>query len=180
MLCSIARDSTITQRKLAGRLGIGVGLANAYLRRCARTGFVKIVRVPLNRYAYYPTPRGCAEKSRATVVYPAASFEFFRRARRDCAAIVMGCAARGWRRVALCRAGDLAEVAVPSVGGTTVEVLCVIDNAAGQRLAALPDVNDVAAALLLAGCAGRASRERVRRCMLPHARFVPGLREMPA
>ena len=53
LLSSIERDSAITQRKLAGHLGIALGLANAYLRRCVRKGFVKATRVPLNRYAYY-------------------------------------------------------------------------------------------------------------------------------
>jgi ribosomal protein S25 len=51
LLSSIARDSAITQRKLAGHLGIALGLANAYLRHCIRKGYVKVTRVPLNRYA---------------------------------------------------------------------------------------------------------------------------------
>ena len=84
VLTSIERDSSITQRKLANELGIALGLANAYLRRCVRKGLIKMSQVPLNRYAYYLTPQGFAEKSRLTAEYLAASFNFFRRARGDC------------------------------------------------------------------------------------------------
>ena len=152
LLTSIERDSAITQRKLAGDLGIALGLANSYLRRCVRKGLVKMSQVPLNRYAYYLTPQGFAEKSRLTAEYLAASFNFFRRARGDCAVLLHHCSARGWRRVALYGAGDLAEIAVLSAGESGIEVACVIDAAeAGRRCAGLPIVADLAAARRLVG-----------------------------
>ena len=147
LLTSIERNSAITQRKLAGDLGIALGLANSYLRRCVRKGLIKIGQVPLNRYAYYLTPQGFAEKSRLTAEYLTVSFNFFRRARSDCAELLQECAARGWTRVALCGAGDLAEVAVLSAGESEIEVACVIDAArAGGRCVSVPIVADLAAA----------------------------------
>ena len=147
LLTSIERNSAITQRKLAGDLGIALGLANSYLRRCVRKGLIKIGQVPLNRYAYYLTPQGFAEKSRLTAEYLTVSFNFFRRARSDCAELLQECAARGWTRVALCGAGDLAEVAVLSAGESEIEVVCVIDAArAGGRCISVPIVADLAAA----------------------------------
>jgi DNA-binding MarR family transcriptional regulator len=147
LLTSIERNSAITQRKLAGDLGIALGLANSYLRRCVRKGLIKIGQVPLNRYAYYLTPQGFAEKSRLTAEYLTVSFNFFRRARSDCAELLQECAARGWTRVALCGAGDLAEVAVLSAGESEIEVVCVIDaTRAGGRCVSVPIVADLAAA----------------------------------
>jgi DNA-binding MarR family transcriptional regulator len=148
LLTSIERDSAVTQRKLAGDLGIALGLANAYLRRCVRKGLVKVSQVPLNRYAYYLTPQGFAEKSRLTAEYLAYSLDFFRRARRDCSEVLRQCAARGWRRIALYGAGELAEIAVLSAGDSGVEIVCVIDAAvAGRRCAGIAVVADLAAAL---------------------------------
>jgi len=147
LLTSIERNSAITQRKLAGDLGIALGLANSYLRRCVRKGIIKIGQVPLNRYAYYLTPQGFAEKSRLTAEYLTVSFNFFRRARSDCAELLQECAARGWTRVALCGAGDLAEVAVLSAGESEIEGVCVIDPArAGGRCVSVPIVGDLTAA----------------------------------
>lgn len=152
VLTSIERDSAITQRKLAGDLGIALGLANSYLRRCVRKGLVKISQVPLNRYAYYLTPQGFAEKSRLTAEYFAVSFDFFRRARNDCATLLGHCTDLGWRRVAFYGAGDLAEIAVLSANEAAVEVVCIIDPAeAGRRCAGLPVVATLAEAQLEAG-----------------------------
>lgn len=155
LLTSIERDSSITQRRLASDLGIALGLANAYLRRCVRKGLVKMSQVPLNRYAYYLTPQGFAEKSRLTAEYLAYSFDFFRRARRDCAEALRRCAAQGRRRVVLYGVGELAEIVALSAGDSGVEIVCIVDEAAaGKRWAALPVVADLAAA---------------RRCAAPHA-----------
>ncbi len=53
VLTAIEQDSAVTQRSLARDLGIALGLANAYLKRCAKKGLVKISQAPANRYAYY-------------------------------------------------------------------------------------------------------------------------------
>ena len=85
VLSAVERDSHVTQRHLARELGIALGPRQRLSQRCAKKGYIKIRQVPLNRYAYYLTPRGFAEKSRLTAEYLAVSFDFFRRARRDCA-----------------------------------------------------------------------------------------------
>jgi DNA-binding MarR family transcriptional regulator len=155
LLTSIERDSTITQRRLAGELGIALGLANSYLRRCVRKGLVKMSHVPLNRYAYYLTPQGFAEKSQLTAEYLAISFNFFRQARGDCAALLLQCAERGWRRIALYGVGDLAEIMVLSASESSIEMVCIVaEDLPRRRCAGLPVVRDLAAARLAAGSAG--------------------------
>ncbi|MFZ9487715.1 MAG: winged helix-turn-helix transcriptional regulator, partial [Alphaproteobacteria bacterium] len=111
VLDAVERDHAITQRSVAEELGIALGLANAYLRRCVRKGLVKVQQVPRRRYAYYLTPQGFAEKSRLTAQYLSHSFSFFRRARAHRGADLAALRARGWRRMALYGSGDLAEIA---------------------------------------------------------------------
>jgi DNA-binding MarR family transcriptional regulator len=146
MLSAVEQDNAVTQRRLARELGIALGLANAYLKRCARKGFIKIRKVPLNRYAYYLTPRGFAEKSRLTAKYLAVSLDFFRTARRDCTEVLGLCRARGWRHVALYGAGELAEIAVLSAGDADCEIAGIVDaRAEGGHCAGRPVVKDAAA-----------------------------------
>jgi DNA-binding MarR family transcriptional regulator len=155
ILAAIERDSGVTQRSLARDLGIALGLANAYLRRCVRKGLVKMRQVPPSRYAYYLTPQGFSEKSRLVAEYLAVSLAFFRRARSECAALFNECEARGWRRVALVGVGELAEIASLSKGESGIEIVCVIDAAASAGdCAGLPVVADLAAAVSAAGPAG--------------------------
>src|SRR5438045_8500450 len=63
---AIAEDAQITQRTLAGKLGMALGLTNIYLRRLVRKGYVKCVNVQSNRLRYLLTPTGIAEKTRLT------------------------------------------------------------------------------------------------------------------
>jgi DNA-binding MarR family transcriptional regulator len=137
VLDAVERDPSVTQRSVARELGIALGLANAYLRRCVRKGLIKVSEVPRRRYAYYLTPQGFAEKSRLTATYLSDSFSFFRKARTQCADLFALAAARGQRRLALFGHGDLAEIASLVAREHPVEIVTVI--AAGgdaMRLAA--------------------------------------------
>jgi DNA-binding MarR family transcriptional regulator len=147
MLNAIERDASITQRHLSGELGIALGMANAYLKRCVRKGLVKVRQAPLKRYAYYLTPSGFAEKSRLTIEYFKSSFEFFRDARRQCTALFEESARRGHTRVALVGASELAEAAILSAAETGVTIVAVIDAGyRGQQLAGVPVVAHVGSA----------------------------------
>jgi DNA-binding MarR family transcriptional regulator len=136
VLTAVEFNDTITQRKIARSLNIALGLANAYLKRCVRKGLIKIEQIPMRRYAYYLTPRGFAEKSRLTAEYLSVSLNFFRQARSECSALFSFAKRRGWRRVALIGAGDLAEVAVLSARETGMEIAAIVDaKRAGQECA---------------------------------------------
>lgn len=139
ILDAVARDGDQSQRAMAGETGVALGLANAYLRRCARKGWIKIREAPARRYLYYMTPQGFAEKARLTAEYLASSFDMFRAARSQCDEIIAACDRQGIRKIALVGAGDLAEVAALSALGTEIEIVAVIDPKSNQpKLAGLP------------------------------------------
>src|SRR5262249_51175482 len=66
LLEAVQEDSRVTQRGLATKLGIALGLTNIYLKRLVRKGYIKCVNVQSNRLTYLITPRGIAEKARLT------------------------------------------------------------------------------------------------------------------
>lgn len=127
LLNAVEENSTVTQRSMANDLGIALGLANAYLKRCVRKGLIKISQVPPNRYAYYLTPKGFTEKSRLTSEYLSSSFTFFRRARGQCGDALEYCAARGWSRIALAGCSELAEIATLCATEHKVGLIGMID-----------------------------------------------------
>ncbi len=127
LLNAVEENSALTQRSVAGDLGIALGLANAYLKRCARKGLIKVSMAPANRYAYYLTPKGFAEKSRLTARYLSISFNFFRAAREQCSATFQECADRGWRRVLLAGVGDMSEIATLCADDLGLELVGIFD-----------------------------------------------------
>jgi len=60
----LEKGEPISQREIAGRLGIALGRVNSYLKTLAAKGFVTVKAMPRNRFAYLLPPKGFAEKSR--------------------------------------------------------------------------------------------------------------------
>ena len=111
LLEAIEKNEDVTQRHLANQLGVALGLANSYLKRCARKGYIKIQQAPANRYFYYLTPNGFAEKSRLSAKYLSTSFGFYRKASESFTSIYMQSLANDWRRILLCGLSELTEIA---------------------------------------------------------------------
>src|SRR5256885_8109434 len=82
VLEAISANERTTQRGLAAHLGIALGLANLYLKRLVRKGYIKCVTVPSNRVLYLITPKGIAEKTRLTYEFMEYSLQVFREGRK--------------------------------------------------------------------------------------------------
>ncbi|MDA1091630.1 MAG: winged helix-turn-helix transcriptional regulator [Proteobacteria bacterium] len=131
LLNMVDDNSATSQRSMADDLGIALGLANAYLKRCVKKGLIKVSQAPANRYAYYLTPKGFSEKSRLTAEYLSQSFNLFRHARAEGAELFARCQNRGWKRIALYGISDLTEIMTLSARDFDLELICVISDAGG-------------------------------------------------
>ena len=131
LLTMVEEDSNLTQRSLAMELGIALGLANTYLRRCVDKGLVKIKQVPRNRYTYYLTPHGFSEKARITADYFKSSFLLFRKARREFEKILIECDKAGKKEIILSDISDIAEVAILASLGLNSNIIGVLGNKEG-------------------------------------------------
>lgn len=172
LLSAVERDSRLTQRSLARELGVALGMANAYVKRCANKGLIKIRQAPLNRYAYYLTPKGLAEKSRLTAEYLSISFNFFRDARRQCSELFAACAAASQHHLVLVGAGDLAEIAVLSSDDADVKILCIIDRKHSRdECAGRPVIGSLEEAMELAGPHGGIDAFVVTDVLAPQSTF---------
>jgi len=144
LLKAVDGDDMLTQRSAARDLGVALGLVNTYLKRCVKKGLIKVQQVPSNRYAYYLTPNGFAEKSRLTAEFLSQSLNLFRQAQNDYSELLDICEARGWSRIALYGASDLAEILILYARDYPVSVLGIVDDSAvGTSFGNLPVVEDV-------------------------------------
>ena len=123
VLSALTEDNKVTQRSLSAKLGIALGLINAYMKRAMDKGLVKIKHVPKNRYLYYLTPKGFTEKAKLTAEYLKSSLIFYRKARVECDKIIFNLKKSGAKKVLLSDKNDLAEIFILSALGTKVEIL---------------------------------------------------------
>ena len=127
LLEAIERQGEQSQRAMADKFGVALGLVNAYLKICVKKGYVKVKRLPPRRYVYMLTPRGMAEKVRLTLLLLSRELHSFRRARSDYRDACHSARARSWRRVVLFGASELAEISALCALETDIEITAVVD-----------------------------------------------------
>ena len=126
LLDELNREATVSQRALADRLGIALGLVNAYIKRLYKKGYIKIKFLPRNRITYMLTPQGLAEKTRLTYKYMHFSIIYFKKIRDKVEKTYEEMAARGIRKILLWGDGELAELCYISTRGFPLEVIGVV------------------------------------------------------
>ena len=120
----------VTQRSLAGKLGIALGLTNLYLKRLARKGYIKVTTIPRRRVKYLLTPQGFAEKTRLTYEYMQYSFTLFRHSRQFLREQFTALAEAGRKRVVFVGVGEAAELADLTLRELGLDLVAVTDDAA--------------------------------------------------
>ncbi len=137
LLEALEQEATITQRSLATRLGIALGLTNLYLKRLIRKGYVKCVTVAPNRLVYSLTPRGMARKARLTYEFMKYSLDFYRDARQHLRRSLLPAVAER-KRVAIYGTGDAAELVFLLIRDMGLELVAVFDAQQDGRFLGLP------------------------------------------
>lgn len=143
ILTAIGEGNHLTQRALAQRLGVAVGLANLYLKRLALKGYIKIVDFPRKpaarkRLHYLLTPKGIAEKSRLTYEHISYSLNLYRRTRATLREALGLLADRGMKRIALYGTGEAAELAYLTLKEFGLEPIGVFAREVGGHFLGLP------------------------------------------
>ena len=127
LLEEIEENHVQSQRELAKKLDISLGLVNSFIKRLAHKGFFKITTIPKNRIKYILTPEGAVEKTRLTYNYIQHSYKFYKDARHKLRKLFQELEADGVSLIVFCGASDLAEIAYISLQETSIEMVAVFD-----------------------------------------------------
>lgn len=132
VLDAIEQDREITQRGIAEKLGIALGLTNLYVKRLVRKGFIKVVNVQSNRLLYLITPRGITQKTRLTYEYMEYSLSLYRQVRGHLRVVLEPLAHTG-KRIAIYGAGEAAELAYISLREAGLECAAIFGPTGGNQ-----------------------------------------------
>jgi DNA-binding MarR family transcriptional regulator len=143
ILTAIDEGTPLTQRALAQRLGVALGLANLYLKRLAGRGLIKVREFPIKPYAgkrlrYVLTPKGAAEKARLTYEYMGYSLQLYRRTRENLRGTLAHLNQDGMKRIALYGVGEAAELAYLTLKEFGLEPVGVFAREAGGQFLGFP------------------------------------------
>lgn len=138
LLSELDRNGGATQRTLASKLGVALGLTNLYLKRLARKGYIKIMTIPRNRIRYLLTSQGFAEKSRLTYQYMQYSLSYYRDMRGRLNDMLSTLEWTHGQRVAICGTGELAELAYLALREMNVNCVGFVDGNTRESFLSCP------------------------------------------
>ena len=127
VLEALSENERITQRTLASKLGIALGLTNLYVKRLARKGFIKFANVQSNRILYLITPQGILEKSRLTYEYIEYSLHVYGEVREHLREVLQPLVTGAARTIAIYGTGEAAELAYLSIKEVGLEPAAIFD-----------------------------------------------------
>jgi DNA-binding MarR family transcriptional regulator len=138
VLSEVECDAAITQRSLALKLGVALGLTNLCLKRLARKGYIKITTIPGNRIRYLLTPQGLTEKSRLTYQYMKHSLSYYRDIRERLNDMLAPLDGTPGQRVVICGTGELAELAYLSLREMNLTCVGFVDEDSRESFLSYP------------------------------------------
>lgn len=143
ILTAVGEGRPLTQRALAQRLGVALGLTNLYLKRLVRKGYVKVTEFPSKpaarkRLRYVLTPKGLLEKTRLTYDYMTYSLGIYRRTRETLRETLSHLPGNGAKRVVLYGVGEAAELAYVTLKELGLEPVGIFAREAGGEFLGFP------------------------------------------
>lgn len=111
LLGAIEQKDDVSQRHLAQHMGVALGMANSYLKRCVKKGWIKVTTAPANRYMYYLTPKGFAEKARITGEFLSTSLALVKQSGEAYTQFFSECAKNDKQKIVFVGLSDLTEIA---------------------------------------------------------------------
>ncbi|MFC1698972.1 winged helix-turn-helix transcriptional regulator [Candidatus Omnitrophota bacterium] len=130
VLEEISKNSDISQRKLAQRLGVALGVTNACLKKMINKGLVKVKGLNHKRIAYYLTPKGFGEKTKLTYHFLQHTIHYYSDLKDSISAKLSTLSEAGHRRIVCYGAGEVMEVAFIILNESNFNffVLAIVDD----------------------------------------------------
>jgi DNA-binding MarR family transcriptional regulator len=124
ILSLIAQNHSLSQREMAKKTGLSLGLVNLILKRLIETGHIKISAMNKKKVAYGLTPRGFMEKASHSYDYLCRTISVFMAYKERVDSIVRDLAAQGHRRFAILGEGEVSQLVEYSLGSHSPSLSC--------------------------------------------------------
>ena len=140
LLSEVQQAPDATQRTLARRLGIALGLTNVMLKNLKTKGYVRITQASWQRWLYALTPAGFTRKIQLTVAYIHRVLDHYQQVRQTLREELEPLELNEESRVAIFGTGEFAEVVYLGLKELGIEEIDVFrtGNPDGDRFLGMP------------------------------------------
>jgi DNA-binding MarR family transcriptional regulator len=140
----IEKDQNITQRQMAEALGVAVSMVNQYLDNYEKEGLIKRKKHSTKTVEYFVTKKGMERRKLLNIWYLKSSHSVYLSAKDNITAFLNQIIDRGFKRILLYGAGEVAEIILQVMNDDNqipLEVVAIIDDNTsriGDKLVNLP------------------------------------------
>lgn len=128
ILEELDRRDNVSQRALAGRLGLAVSLVNRQLKELLAMGYIQVVDTGVRPYAYVLTPLGRDHRHHLSHQHYRSVLGSFHEMKARIRRRLEVIRARGVRRLVFYGGGEVMEVTYPLAKALGLEVIGVVDD----------------------------------------------------
>lgn len=134
ILEAIADNDGVSQRNLAQKLNVSLGLVNSFVKHLTAKGYFRAKALPKDRVRYILTPEGAAEKTRLAYDYIKYSFDLYKKSYGIIHEMLHGLANEDVETVALYGVGVISDMIFQEVSKLGIKIAAVIDDANRGKL----------------------------------------------
>ena len=144
LLSEVDASPEVTQRQLAKRLGVALGLTNVMLRNLAQKGYVRITRAGWRSWIYNLTPEGVSRKLRLTTSYVHRVLDHYKEVRQTLREQLDSYSFHSESRVAIYGSTEFAELVYLGLREFDIDEIDFFDSRgrSGGKLVGMP-VNEI-------------------------------------
>jgi DNA-binding MarR family transcriptional regulator len=133
LLTEVDGTPDVTQRQLARRVGMALGLTNVLLRNMTQKGYVRVSHATWRRRLYTLTPEGLSHRIRLMVAYIQRVLDHYRRVRQTLREQLAPLALNRESRIAVYGTGEFAELVYLGLRELGIEEIDFFDSNKADR-----------------------------------------------
>jgi DNA-binding MarR family transcriptional regulator len=134
ILEELDNDGFQSQRNLSKKLGMALGLTNAYIKRLVAKGYIMVKKMPKRRIFYNLTPMGIYEKAKLTWEFMKYSIDYYKELRGTIKKTFLELEKKGMGKVVFCGISEIAEIAYITLQESSIKLIGIIDDdKAGEK-----------------------------------------------
>jgi DNA-binding MarR family transcriptional regulator len=140
LLYEIDSQPDSSQRTLAARIGIALGLTNILIRKLVERGYIRVSQAGWKRWVYTLTPAGISHKTRLTVSYIQRFIGHYQQVRQLLGEEIASMDLHAESRIAVCGADSASEIVYLALRELEIEEIDFYgkDPMPGQRFVGMP------------------------------------------
>ena len=128
LLQELEKNPIISQRALSNKFGIALGVTNAYLKRMARKGLIRIRGFDHRKIGYYLTPKGFAEKAKLTLHLISYIVQHYSELKKIISQRLLEMQRDGFQRIVFYGVSDEMEVAYITLQGVNLKLVGIVED----------------------------------------------------